>query len=92
LSPVRSHREPPGKPDTARAMPNESLKLVALAHEYLNEGDIDALIALCDGGNGSGLEMARDAAMVWTVADDRAASVRFYTDQTEALGAAGLSS
>ena len=45
-------------------------------------------------GRGSGLEMARDAAMVWTVREDRAVSVRFYIDQTEALEAleaAGLS-
>ena len=41
-------------------------------------------------GKGSGLEMARDAAMVWTVADYRAVSVRFFTDQTEALRAAGV--
>ncbi len=41
-------------------------------------------------GRGSGLEMARDAAMVWTVREGRAVSVRFYTDQTEALEAAGL--
>ncbi len=131
-------------------MSKESLKLVGLAHEFLNEGDIDALISVCDRdfeldmstrtlnpeiyrghagvrrfysevsevweefrweplryaeagdkvvvllhshgrGKGSGLEMARDAAMVWTVANDRVVSVRFYTDQAEALDAAGLS-
>jgi ketosteroid isomerase-like protein len=42
-------------------------------------------------GRGSGLEMARDAAMVWTVREDRAVSVRFYIDRAEALQAAGLS-
>jgi ketosteroid isomerase-like protein len=42
-------------------------------------------------GRGSGLEMARDAAMVWTVRDGRAVSLRFYTDQAEALKVAGLS-
>ena len=41
-------------------------------------------------GRGSGIEMARDAAMVWTVRDNRAVSVRFYVDQAEALQAAGL--
>ena len=41
-------------------------------------------------GRGSGLEMAREAAMVWTVREDRAVSVRFYTDQAEALEAAGV--
>jgi len=34
--------------------------------------------------------MARDVAMVWTVRDDRALSVRFFIDQAEALEAAGL--
>jgi len=34
--------------------------------------------------------MARDAAMVWTVRDGRAVSVRFYIEQKEALEAAGL--
>jgi ketosteroid isomerase-like protein len=41
-------------------------------------------------GRESGLEMARDAAMVWTVREGRAVSLRFYTDQAEALKAAGL--
>ena len=41
-------------------------------------------------GRGSGIEMARDAAMVWTLRDGRAVSVRFYIDQAEALEAAGL--
>src|SRR5215208_528769 len=116
-------------------MSGENVKLVRAAHEHLNEGDIDALIALCgedfeldmsarilnpktyrghegirrfynevtevwedfrwdplrfleaDGavvvllhshgrGRGSGLEMARDAAMVWTLAEGRARSLR----------------
>jgi ketosteroid isomerase-like protein len=131
-------------------MSQETLEIVGLAHERLNEGDIDGLIALCDGdfeldmsarllnpetyrghegirrfyrevcevweefrweplrffeaadkvvvllhshgrGRGSGLEMARDAAMVWTAREDRVVSVRFYIDQGEALEAAGLS-
>lgn len=42
-------------------------------------------------GRGSGLEMARDAAMLWTVSEGRALSLRFYIDQTEALETAGLS-
>jgi len=132
-------------------MSQENLELVGLAHEHLNEGDINGLIALCDSdfeldmsarvlnpetyrghegirrfyrevsevwekfrweplrffeaadkvvvllhshgrGKGSGLEMARDAAMVWTVGEGRAVSVRFYTNQAEALVAAGLGS
>jgi ketosteroid isomerase-like protein len=132
------------------AMSEENVKLVRLAHERLNEGDIDGLISLCDPdfeldmsarvlnpatyrgheglrrfyrevsevweefrweplrlvegadvvvallhshgrGRGSGIEMARDAAMVWTVRGGRAVSVRFYIDQAAALEAAGLS-
>jgi uncharacterized protein len=131
-------------------MSQENLEVVGLAHERLNEGNINGLIALCDDdfeldmsarvlnpetyrghegirrfyrevseiweefrweplrileaadkvvvllhshgrGRGSGLEMARDAAMVWTVREGRAVSVRFYIDQAEALEAAGLS-
>jgi uncharacterized protein len=130
-------------------MSQENVEIVGLAHEYLNEGEINKLIALCDvdfeldmsartlnpdtyrghegirrfyrevrevweefrweplrffgaadkvvvllhshgRGRGSGLEMARDAAMVWTVREGRAVSVRFYTDQAAALKAAGL--
>ena len=130
-------------------MSQENVEIVGLAHDRLNEGEIDGLIALCDGdfeldmsarlvnpetyrghegirrfyrevsevwedfrweplrffgaadkvvvllhshgrGRGSGLEMARDAAMVWTVREDRAVSVRFYVDQAAALEAVGL--
>jgi uncharacterized protein len=130
-------------------MSEENVEIVRLAHERLNEGDINRLVALCDGdfeldmsarvmnpetyrghegirrfyrevsevweefrweplrffeagdtvvvlvhshrrGKGSGLEMAREAAMVWTVREHRAMSVRFYIDQGEALEAAGL--
>jgi uncharacterized protein len=39
-------------------------------------------------GRGSGIEMARDAAMVWTVREGRALSLRFYIDQAQALDAA----
>ena len=126
--------------DTGRAMSQKRVELVGLAHERLNEGDIDGLIALCDDdfeldmsarlmnpevyrghegirrfyrevrevweqfrweprrivgaadqvvvlvhshgrGRGSGLEMARDAAMVWTMRGGRVVSLRFYVDQ-----------
>jgi uncharacterized protein len=130
-------------------MSEGNVEIVRLAHERLNEGDINGLIALCDAdfeldmsarvlnpatyrghegirrfyrevsevweefrwepvrlveaadtvvvllhshgrGRGSGLEMARDAAMVWTMREGRAVSLRFYIDQAEALAAAGL--
>lgn len=135
--------------DTATDMSQESVAIVELAHELLNEGDIPGLIELCDDdfeldmsarvinpntyrghegirrfysevsevweefrwdpvrfvpagdtvlvllhshgrGRGSGLEMARDVAMLWTVHESRAVSLRFYVDQEEALEAAGL--
>jgi uncharacterized protein len=41
-------------------------------------------------GRGSGLEIARDAAMVWTLREGRATSLCFYRDQAEALEAAGV--
>lgn len=41
-------------------------------------------------GSGSGIEIDRDVAMVWTVRDGKAAALRFYLDQAEALKAAGL--
>jgi ketosteroid isomerase-like protein len=136
--------------DTGRTMSRENVEIVRLALQHLNDGDINGLIALCDGdfeldmtarilnpetyrghegirhfyrevnevweefrweplrffgtadkvvvllhshgrGRGSGLEMARDAAMVWTVREGLAVSVRFYIDQAEALEAAGVS-
>ncbi len=130
-------------------MSQESVAIVQLAHQRLNEGDIAGLIALCHDdfeldmsarainpdtyrghegirrfysevseiweefrwepvrfvtardkvvvlvhshgrGRASGLEMARDAAMVWTVREGRAVSLCFYVDQVEALEAAGI--
>lgn len=41
-------------------------------------------------GSGSGIEIDRDVAMVWTVREGRASALRFYLDQAEALKAAGL--
>jgi uncharacterized protein len=132
-------------------MSQENVEIVRLAHERLNEGDINGLVALCDGdfeldmsarvmnpetyrghegirrfyrevseiweeirweplrfaaaadkvvvvmrdqgrGRGSGVEVARrGTAWVWTIRGQLAVSVHFYTDQTEALEAAGLS-
>ena len=42
-------------------------------------------------GRGSGVEIVRETAMVWTVGAGRATSVRFYRDPGEALRASGLS-
>jgi ketosteroid isomerase-like protein len=125
------------------------VKIVRLAHKALNGGDVDALVALCDGafrldmsdrvlnpavyeghdgirrfyaevrevwasytwepeelvesgddviallrssgkGRGSGIEMERRTAMVWTVRGRRATSLRFFRDREAALKAVGL--
>jgi ketosteroid isomerase-like protein len=133
-------------------MRGESIRIVRRAHEALNSGDIDALVALCDEGfrldmsdrifnpavyeghdgirrfysevrdvweryvwepeelieagphvvalirstgrgRGSGVEVNREAAMVWSVREGRAIALRFFRDRGEALerGAAGQS-
>jgi ketosteroid isomerase-like protein len=41
-------------------------------------------------GRGSGVEIDRHVAMVWTVREGRATALRFYVDQADALKAAGL--
>lgn len=125
------------------------VELVRRAHEALNNGDVEALVAECDPafvldmsdrvlnpevyegydgiqrfladvheaweaftwepeelmesadlvlvlirstglGWGSGIELDRRAAMLWSVPDDRAASLRFFRDRTAAREAAGL--
>jgi ketosteroid isomerase-like protein len=131
-------------------MSQENVEVVRLAHEALNGGDVNALVALCDEafrldmsdrvlnpavyeghdgirrfyaevrevwasytwepeelvesgdnvvallrssgrGRGSGIEMERRTAMVWTVRENRATSLRFFRDREGALEAAGLS-
>ena len=56
---------------------------------FVDAGDRVVVLLHSHGrGRGSGLEMSRDVAMVWTVRDGRAASVRFYADQAAALDGA----
>jgi ketosteroid isomerase-like protein len=131
-------------------MSQENVEIVRLVHERLNEGDINGLVALCDGdfeldmtarvlnpetyrghegirrfyrevteiweeirwepvhfaaaadkvvvvmhdqgrGRGSGVDVTRrGTAWVWTIRGQLAVSVHYYTDQREALEAAGL--
>jgi ketosteroid isomerase-like protein len=125
-------------------MPSENIDVVRRAHEALNHGDMDALIALCDSafrldmsdrvfnpavyeghegirrfhsevrdvwesyvweleelidvgsdviallrssgrGRGSGVEVERETAMVWSVREGRATALRFFRDREEAL-------
>jgi ketosteroid isomerase-like protein len=126
-----------------------NVEVVRSAHEALNGGDMDALVALCDvqfrldmsnrvfnpavyeghdgirrfysevrdvwasyvwepeelmeagdnvvallrsggRGRGSGVEVERQTAMVWTVREGRATALRFFRDRSEALAAVGL--
>ena len=130
-------------------MSRKNVEVVRRAHEALNGGDVDALVALCDPafrldmsdrvlnpmvyeghsgirrfygevrdvwasytwepeeliesgdqvvallrssgrGRGSGIEMERQTAMVWTVREKRATSLRFFRSRAEALEAGGL--
>jgi ketosteroid isomerase-like protein len=50
-----------------------------------------ALLRSSGTGCGSGIELERRTAMVWTVRQDRAISVRFFRDRQEALDAAAPS-
>lgn len=47
-----------------------------------------ALLRTSGKGRGSGLEVERQTAMIWTVSGDKATSLRFYRDQDRALEAA----
>jgi ketosteroid isomerase-like protein len=127
----------------------ENVEIVRCAHEALNSGDVEALVALCDvgfeldmsdrvlnpaiyeghdgirrfyrevrdvwasytwepeelieseehvvallrssgRGRGSGVEIERRTAMVWTVKENRARSLHFFRDPQAALESAGL--
>lgn len=130
-------------------MPSENAEVVRRAHEALNSGDMDALVALCDKefrldmsdrvfnpavyeghdgirrfysevrdvwesyvwepeqlieagpdvvallvstgrGRGSGVEVERETAIVWSVREGRATRMRFFRHRDEALRALGL--
>jgi ketosteroid isomerase-like protein len=59
--------------------------------ELIESGDqIVALLRSSGRGRGSGIEMERQTAMVWTVWEKRATSLRFFRSRAEALEAAGL--
>jgi ketosteroid isomerase-like protein len=125
-------------------MSSENVEIVRRAHEALNNGDMDALTALCDSsfrldmsdrvfnpavyeghdgirrfhsevrdvwesyvwepealidsgsdvvallrasgrGRGSGVEVERETAMVWTVREGRARALRFFRNRDDAL-------
>ena len=57
--------------------------------QILERGDaIVALVRTTGKGRGSGLEVDRETAMIWTVRGDKALSLRFYRDRGQALEAA----
>ena len=53
-------------------------------------GVVVALVRARGWGRGSGLEVDRKVAMIWTVHDGKASELRFYRDRDVALEAAGL--
>ena len=59
--------------------------------ELMEAGDdVVALIRSGATGRGSGVEVERRTAMVWTVREGRATALRFFRDRTQAMEAAGL--
>jgi ketosteroid isomerase-like protein len=59
--------------------------------ELVESGDLVlSLIRSTGRGRGSGLEVDRRAAMIWTVPAERAVSLRFFRDRAAAREAAGL--
>ena len=59
--------------------------------ELMEAGDnVVALLRSIATGQGSGVEVERRTAMVWTVRQGRATALRFFRDCNEALKAVGL--
>jgi ketosteroid isomerase-like protein len=59
--------------------------------ELMEAGDnVVALLRSSGRGRGSGVEVERRTAMVWTVRERRATALRFFRDRDEALKAVGL--
>jgi ketosteroid isomerase-like protein len=55
-----------------------------------SRGRVIALLRSSGKGRGSGVEIERRTAMLWTVRGDRLTSLRFFRERDEALEAAGL--
>jgi ketosteroid isomerase-like protein len=59
--------------------------------ELVESGEkVVALLRSSGRGRGSGIEMERETAMVWTIRNKRAVSLRFFRNRAEALEAAGV--
>ena len=59
--------------------------------EMRDEGDVVVALLRTKGrGRGSGVEIDRKTAMIWTVRDGKARGLRFYREPKEALEAVGL--
>jgi len=59
--------------------------------ELIEAGEnVVALLHSSGRGRGSGVEVERRTAMVWTIDGGRAAAVRFFRDRTRAMEAVGL--
>jgi ketosteroid isomerase-like protein len=58
---------------------------------YVDGGErVVILLLLTAKGKGSGAEVQRHDAMVWTVRDGKAVRLDYYNDQSQALAAAGV--
>jgi ketosteroid isomerase-like protein len=57
----------------------------------LGGDEVLALVRESGRGKGSGIELERPTAGVWTLRDGKAVHIRFYPGKAEALEAAGLS-
>jgi ketosteroid isomerase-like protein len=59
--------------------------------ELMEAGDnVVALLRSIGRGQGSGVEVERRAAMVWTVREGRATALRFFRDRNQALKTVGI--
>ena len=61
------------------------------AEDFRDQGDVIVALVRATGlGRGSGVEVDREVAMIWTLRDGKASELRFYRDREAALEAAGL--
>ena len=79
--------------DGIRQFHNEVLEVwehyVWEPEQVIEQGNrVVALVRTIGKGRGSGLEIDRQTAMIWTVRGDKALSLRFYRDRERALKAA----
>ena len=76
-------------------MSQENVELVQGAFEplrWIDAGDqVVFVFELTAKGKGSGVEVKRRDAMIWTIRDGNAVRLDYYNNESQALEAAGLS-